>query len=70
MTLPVCIGAGVASISESELLVYWSPDIPEHHNMPNLGTPGTVTTLTDSVFTDVISNSHWTSFKFVCLFRL
>ena len=29
-----------------------------------------VMTLTDSVFTDMISNSHWTSFKFVCLFRL
>jgi len=29
-----------------------------------------VTTSTDSVFTDVISNSRWTSFKFVHLFRL
>ena len=33
---------GVAGISESEWPVYRSPsDIPEHPNMPNLGTPGT-----------------------------
>jgi len=29
-----------------------------------------VMTSTDSVFTDMISNSRWTSFKFVCLIRL
>jgi len=33
-------------------------------------TPVIVTTSTDSVFTDVISSSHWTSFEFVCLIGL
>jgi len=40
---PSCqyIGVGVAGISELELPVYRSPNIPEHPNMPNPGTPGT-----------------------------
>jgi len=35
------IGVRAASISGLELPVYWSPDIPEHPNIPNPGTPGT-----------------------------